>query len=234
LEGENITLKSFKKIGRVLTIGEKEVFSDVSKIISIAAKANTILIEMVKENYGELALANEMEAVKALEKESDKIAFEISEDVTSGAISPNLIDNLLDCVSSADNIVDLYYYISREMNRMSKTHSLDLRAHLEVVGRAIYGNMFSLAEESLEKLQKMLSASSELETTRLRREIEDLEEHGDEVKDDGFDKLYSMSPKITYLQFYHYSELLHKCDDILDACEDLSQLVVSIVTSILK
>jgi uncharacterized protein Yka (UPF0111/DUF47 family) len=234
LKGEEITLKSFKKIEKALAIGEKEIFNSVSKIISIAAKTNTILKEMLNEDYGELALAKEMEAVKALEKESDKIAFEISEDVTSGAISPNLIDNLLDCVSSADDIVDLYYYISREMNRMSKTHSLDLKAHQEAVWRTIYGNMFSLAGESLKKLQEMLSESSELETTRLRREIEDLEEHGDEVKDDGFDKLYSMSPKITYLQFYHYSELLHKCDDILDTCEDLSQLVVSIVTSILK
>jgi uncharacterized protein Yka (UPF0111/DUF47 family) len=211
-------LKSFKKIRNVLTIGEKDVFNDVSKIISIAAEANTILKKMINENYGELSSAKEMEAVKALEKKSDQIAFDISEDVTSGAISPNLIDNLLDCVSSADDIVDLYYYISREMNRMSKTHSLDLKAHEATVLKPIYGTMFSLAEESLEKLRKMFSASSELETAGLRREIEDLEERGDDVKDDGFDKLYSMSPKITYLQFYHYSELLHKCDDILDAC----------------
>ena len=227
-------MKSVKKISSIFVIGEKDVFKDVSKIVTVACEANVILKDMLKEDYGELALAKEMEAVRTLEKKSDKIAFEISEEVTSGAISPNIIDSLLDCVSKADDIVDLYYYISREMTRMSKSHSLDLKAHQEAVWKTIYDSIFTLAEASLKKLEKMLSASSELEMMRLRREIEDLEEQGDEIKDDGFDKLYSLSPKITYLQFYHYSELLHKCDDILDSCEDLSQLVVSIVTSILK
>ena len=37
-----------------------------------------------------------------------------------------------------------------------------------------------------------------------------------------------------FLHFYHYSEMLHKSDDILDTCEDFSDIIVSIVTSILK
>ncbi len=222
------------KIKNILVVGEESVFKDVSQIISISLKANSMLQEILKQNYGEQTSIKGMEVVRALEKESDKIAFKISEDVTSGAISPNIIDSLLDFVSSADDIVDLYYYLSREMNRMSKTHSLDFEEQQEIEWKAIFTNIFSLAEESLKKLQKMLSTPNEIEVTQLRREIEDLEEQGDEIKDNGFDKLYIMSPKITYLQFYHYSELLHKCDDILDSCEDLSQLVVSILTSILK
>ena len=63
-----------------------------------------------------------MRAVQLLEKKSDEIAFKISEDITSGAISPNIIDNLLECVHVADDIVDLYYYISRELNRMAKAY----------------------------------------------------------------------------------------------------------------
>ncbi len=222
------------KIKNILVIGEESVFKDVSQVISIALKANSILREMLKRNYGEQTPLKDMEAVRALEKESDKIAFKISEDVTSGAISPNIIDSLLEFVSSADDIVDLYYYLSREINRMSKTQSLDFVDQQEIEWKTIFTNIFSLAEESLEKLQKMLRTPDEIEVTQLRREIEDLEEQGDEIKDNGFDKLYILSPRITYLQFYHYSELLHKCDDILDACEDLSQLVVSIMTSILK
>jgi uncharacterized protein Yka (UPF0111/DUF47 family) len=50
----------------------------------------------------------------------------------------------------------------------------------------------------------------------------------------GFDKLYTKASRLHFLQFYHYSELLHKSDDVLDGCEDLSDLIVSIVTSILK
>jgi len=43
-----------------------------------------------------------------------------------------------------------------------------------------------------------------------------------------------MTPNLHYLQFFHYSELMHKCDDVLDSCEDLSDLIVTVVTSILK
>ena len=69
---------------------------------------------------------------------------------------------------------------------------------------------------------------------QLRKEIETLEEQGDDVKDMGFDRLYRITPTLQYLQFSHYSELLHKCDDVLDTCEDFSDLIVSIVTSITK
>jgi uncharacterized protein Yka (UPF0111/DUF47 family) len=67
-----------------------------------------------------------------------------------------------------------------------------------------------------------------------RKEIEDIEERGDDIKDQGFDRLYSIASKLNFLEFYHYQELLHKCDDILDSCEDFSDLIVSVVTSILK
>ena len=72
------------------------------------------------------------------------------------------------------------------------------------------------------------------EILELRKEIETLEEQGDDVKDAGFDSLYAIAPKLHYLEFHHYSELLHKCDDLLDSCEDFADLIVSVVTSILK
>ena len=68
----------------------------------------------------------------------------------------------------------------------------------------------------------------------MRKEIESIEEQGDDIKDQGFDRLYSITPKLHYLEFHHYQELLHKCDDILDSCEDFSDLIVSVVTAILK
>ncbi len=79
-----------------------------------------------------------------------------------------------------------------------------------------------------------MKSSNIQEILELRKEIEELEEEGDEIKDAGFDNLYGLAPKLHYLQFYHYSELLHKCDDLLDSCEDFSDLLVSAVTSILK
>jgi uncharacterized protein len=111
---------------------------------------------------------------------------------------------------------------------------LDFSTQQEVEWISLYENLFALADKSLSKLKQALATSSVTEILQLRKEIEDLEEQGDDIKDAGFDKLYELAPKLHFLQFYHYSELLHKCDDLLDSCEDLSDLIVSVVTSILK
>jgi len=227
-------MKSLAKVKGFLVIGEKNIFRELSEIVSIALKTNAILRETMQANYDKEALSKYMEAVRELEKESDKVAFKIGEDVTGGAVSPNIIDNLLECVAKADDIVDLYYYISREIDRMSRMGSFDFEAHQDATWTEAYETIFDLADESLQRLEKMLSTSDEAEISSLRTEVEELEEQGDEVKDLGFDRLYSLAPKMSYLQFYHYSEVLHKCDDILDSCEDVSQLIVTIVASILK
>ena len=99
---------------------------------------------------------------------------------------------------------------------------------------SVYEKMLAFAEKSLLKLKQALSSSNVTEILQLRKEIEVLEEQGDDIKDQGFDRLYGIAPKLHYLQFYHYSELLHKCDDILDSCEDFADLIVSVVTSIIK
>ncbi len=222
-----------KSLKDFLVIGEKNIFKELFEIISIALESNAILKEILKMNYDEKILLK-YDQVKELEKKSDEISFKIGEDVTSGAISPNIIDSLLECIQKADDIVDLYYYISREMNRMSRTCSINFTVHQEAEWDLIYEKFFNLSEKALQKIERMLSTSDETEISKLRKEIETLEEEGDEVKDQGFDRLYGIASKLSFLQFYHYSEVLHKCDDILDSCEDISQLIVSIVTSILK
>jgi uncharacterized protein len=224
-------LKSLKGI---LVVGEKNIFSKLAQIIAIATEANTITKIMFKIGYNDQALSENMHAIRTMEKKSDEIAFKLSEDITSGAVSPNLIDNLIECVHVSDNIVDIYYYLSRELCRMSKANPVDFSVHQDAEWVALYENMFALAEKSLAKLKQALSTGSVPEILLLRKGIEALEEQGDDIKDAGFDKLYALAPRLHFLQFYHYSELLHKCDDILDSCEDLSDLIVSVVTSILK
>ena len=88
--------------------------------------------------------------MQQLERKSDEIAFITGEDITSGAISPNVIDNLLQCVQTADDIVDTYYYISKELSRMAKAYSAGLQEH-PTDWDSVYENMLALAEKSLSK-----------------------------------------------------------------------------------
>jgi uncharacterized protein Yka (UPF0111/DUF47 family) len=224
-------LKNFKGI---LVLGERHVFYELSQIVSIAVQANVILRLMFKDCCNKQALTENMHAVWALEKKSDEIAFKLNEDITAGAISPNLIDDLIQSTHLADNIVDIIFYLSRELSRKAKVNITDLEVHEELEWAQFYIKMLALVDQALPKLQLMLSTGKVPQIVQLRQEIEALEEQGDDIKDAGFDKLYSEASKMHFLQFYHYSEMLHKSDDILDTCEDLSDVLVSIVTSILK
>ena len=165
-------MKNFKGI---LVVGERNIFNQLTQIVAIATEANALVYTMFKSDYKEKKLNEIMHAVQLLEKKSDEIAFKISEDITSGAISPNIIDNLLECVQTADDIVDLYYYLSRELNRMAKAYvaGYDLE-HAD--WDSVYENMLDLAEKSLSKLKQALSSSNMAEILALRKDIEDLEE----------------------------------------------------------
>jgi uncharacterized protein len=224
-------LKNFKGI---FIVGEQNIFRELAQIISIAVQANTILKAMFNDCCNSQALTENMHAVRALERKSDEIAFKLSEDITAGAVSPNLIDNLIESARLADNIVDIIFYLSRELSRMAKANTANSATNEEAEWAEGYTQMLTLADHTLAKLHQMLSSANVSEIIQLRKEIEALEEQGDDIKDAGFDKLYFMALKMHFLQFFHYSEMLHKSDDILDTCEDLSDAIVSIVTSILK
>jgi len=214
-------------------VGERPIFGKLAQIIAIASEANTLETNMFQMIFRDKQITEELHAMQKLEKYSDEIAFQTIEDITSGAISPNIIDSLLECVQTADDLVDTYYYIARELNRMAKAYSSDLKEH-HTDWDSVYENMLVLAEKSLSKVKQALTTTNSSEILELRKEIEALEEEGDDIKDQGFDRLYSIGTKMHFLEFYHYQLLLHKCDDLLDGCEDLSDLIVSIVTSILK
>ena len=223
-----------KSVKGILVVGERNIFAELAQIVTIAAQTNIIIKAMFKIGNDKTALITNMHAVRDLEKKSDEVAFKLSEDITSGAVSPNILDNLIECTHVADDIVDTHYYLSRDLTRLAKADLTDFSLDPEADWLGIFEKMFELADQSLAKLKQALSTGNVPEILQLRKEIEALEEKGDDVKDGGFDKLYAYAPKMHFLQFYTYSELLHKSDDVLDSCEDLSDLIVSIVTSILK
>jgi len=229
-QGE-IQLKSIKGI---LVVGEKNIFAGLAQIITIAAEASSIVEVMFKAGYNDPALTERMNAVRALEKESDEVAFKLSEDITGGAISPNLLDNLIACTHVADDIVDIYFYLARDLSRMSNAKLPTPIVPQDSDWVSLFESMFGLAESCLAKLKQALSSARIPEILQLRKEIEELEEKGDDIKDAGFDKLYASAPNLHFVQFYHLSELLHKSDDILDSSEDLADLIVAVVTSIVK
>ena len=222
-----------KRIEGVLVVGEKKVFSELAQIIEIASEANAVLTRMFKMGYNESQLIEGLHSVQDLQKRAVDAAFKCSEDITGGAVSPNVIDSLLRFTQQASEIVHTNLHISRELARMAKAYAAGLEMH-HADWDSVFEDMLGSVEESLLKLKQALSSSDVSEIMQLRKEIQALEEQGDDVKDQGFDRLYGIAPELNYLEFYHYQRILHFCEDILNGCDDCASLLVSVVTSILK
>ena len=178
-------------------------------------------------------LTAENKSMAELEKRADEVAFGVRRDITDGAINPTVLDNLLSCVDLADSMVDDYHYLARELTRIARVVPDGVGPRVKSLDSAFL-TMLDLAERSFRKVLELLAERDMGEIKRDRSEIEMLEEKGDEVKDDALDELYRLAPSLKYVNFTHYSEVLHKIDAILDACEDLSDLVVAVLGAISK
>jgi len=222
-----MNLKSFS---RLLVVGEKKVFGEIAEIVKIANEANQILTRMLKEPQLETLLPENLKMAE-VEKRADDVAFRVRHDITDGAVNPTVLDNLLECVEVADGMVDKYHYLARELTRIARAKS-DENSNRIAIADSAFLSMLELADYSAAKLLELLAESDMNRIREKRREIEELEEKGDEIKDDSFDELYRMAPSMHYLYFAHYSDVLYAMDDVLDANEDLADLVVTIITSI--
>ncbi|MEM3744252.1 MAG: DUF47 family protein, partial [Candidatus Micrarchaeaceae archaeon] len=160
------------------------------------------------------------------EKKSDSEEFKIANAVSSGAIAPNLIDNMIEMLDKEDNIVDSIYNLSREIMRYKPSRKVFAYCSKSLL------QLNKLAAEALDHLKKMESGDDMGFIGRQRMKIEAIEEAGDEIKDRMFD--YAYKHKIDFKDFYHVVELAHKADDILDNCEDAADAFMTIMSSIMR
>lgn len=221
-----IIAKLVQRFKGFLTIGEQEALKRLSEFLPLMNEANQAVAEMVSGRD----LTAAVEKMRKVERKADELSFSMVESITGGAISPSVLDNLLKAVNIADSIVDYHYNLSREIERMANAKLTLPQEQLEFT--QLFGDLLELAQAAFDNLRKLLSSSTVEEMFAARRAIQRIEEGGDDIKDRGFDRLYAMARDMSYVQFIHYSEILHKLDDILDACEDLADLVVSVVVSV--
>ena len=224
---------NLNSIKRIFVVGEQGIFSELAQIINIALEANAVLTRMFKMSPEDSQLIEALHSVQVLQTRAVDAAFKCSEDITGGAVSPNVIDSLLRFTQQAADMVHTNLHISRELARMAVAYSAGLEMH-HADWDSVFENMLALVGESLLKLKQALSSSDVPEIMQLGKEVKVLEEQGDDIKDQGFDRLYGIAPQLNYLEFYHYQKVLHNCEDVLNGCDECAGLLVSVVTSILK
>ena len=219
---------------KLLMVGEKNVLSRLTGYVDYARNAVDVLEKMLQIDHVDYDSLNNQ--VRNIERNGDVLTMEIKHDITSGAISSNLMDNLANLVETCDDILDKTYYISREIRRMGKNHNRkdDDSTKMLKTGYDVFIKMLDISKISLEHVRSIFLNAESAHMTEQRKSIEKLEEDVDEFKDDLIDEVYRNADSISFLVFSHLIGVVHKIDDLLDDCEDISDLVMNIETSVTK
>ena len=201
--------------------GEEDIIGSTQEIIKLAKESNKELLKLVSGDRQDIT------AIKSLEKESDKKVFQLIQKITSGAVSPNIIDDMLKLMDMEDNIVDSIYNLAREIVR----YDIPDKKAKKLLQNSIISTI-QMVDSALDALQKM-TASSDLESIRAyRSDIETFEQKEDDIKDSLLDYVYNNGDD--FKAFHYMTEVAHRADNILDACEDASDMFLSIMLSVMS
>lgn len=227
-------MQNFGFLRRLMTLGERQALQEFLPYIDYASEASNLLISMLGADKEQLEEINEK--IRTAEKKADDLTIAIAGDVTQGAINATLLGHLLALTETFDDLLDRSLYISREVKRVEQIRDTFEAASEKTISECYgeFAGMLKANLDALELLRSILMASKTASMRKIRKEIEELEERVDDMKDSIMDTVYSHWNEINYLVFNHLVSLTHKIDDMLDDCEDISDLVMTIVSSIAK
>lgn len=216
---------------KLMVIGERQTLQNMEKYLTFAEKNSNILIEIFKTPDADITELCKI--ISSNEKQADEMTMDMKRDITSGAIGSSLMENFLDLIERFDDIIDKTYWISREMKR-AKDSFIANGFHMEPI-KGFYEQFQIILDKNLKALGyvKLLLEDSDVDNVRkIRNRIQELEESVDEIKDGIIDRLYRTSESISYLMFNHINSVVHTLDDLLDNCEDISDLVLNTMLSV--
>ena len=200
--------------------GERRVIGMSRKIIEYAIEANMLLEKMI-------AGEDNVTKIKIIERSADKEVFMITNSIVGGAIAPNIIDDMLLFINKEDDIIDNIFNLSRELKR----YRCKKRRMASIIKKSMEESA-KLNDRSLSLLLKMHKTDLVWKINKLMLDIESIEEDGDVIKDSMFSLAYKTD--MNFKDFYHMMEVGHIADDILDSCRDSSNMLMSIMSSIIS
>jgi uncharacterized protein Yka (UPF0111/DUF47 family) len=214
--------------------GEKEAFDRIGELARLGEEALNLLVKILSSAHDGLAgVEADTARISALEKEGDKITQGLEEELGRGSISASLANDFGRLVDTVDSVLDRAHSLSRQLRRVAKR---PLREAKEF-DAAIKKDQIRLVEIGLSQLRilrslMVIAASDRSKALEMAREIETLEEQGDDVKDAMLDDIYGSTEKLDFASFNNYIQTTLEADDILDLCEDASDLVIAVMKAL--
>jgi len=208
----------FRELSRRLFAGgEHGLLKECAKLLPIARAAAAALA--VGDGGPDVA------GIRRLEQQADDEKFRIANVITSGAVAPNALDNLLTLLTRQDDIINAIYNLARELGRYGVRDPAEDRYI-----RTQVGGVVELVNPALDTLLAMYEQADLAQLRGLRQTIERLEEAGDVIKESMLDRVYAEAA--TFQSFYHTVQVAYLADNILDGCEDAADTLLTIVSSI--
>ena len=197
---------------------EKHIMDMGKEVIDQAVAANKILTKIINGSQ-------DIDELREIERVADKKVFEITYSITAGAIAPNLIDDMIRFVDMEDDIVDTIYNLARAIIRYRRG-----RENNPYIKKNLL-ELSQLINSALVLLYEMHKSDSIITARTLRHKIYELENRGDEIKHAMLD--HAFEADVDFRLFYHMQNVAYLADDVLDGCQDASDMIVSILRSII-
>lgn len=222
-----------RRIRDFFTPGEKKLFDVLARHGILTEKAVDQLLGMFRTGLKDPALAAQYtDEITRLEREGDEIVRRLEEEISAGALTAPLTADFARLVDTMDSVLDEAHSISREVRRHCKYYFPgESEVELDIYKKV--GKLVLLGRDGVRKLNELVSAGADLgKVSSLARAIEDIEEQADDIKDDILDDVYRQAKDLEHWTFHHLIQVTVEVDDMVDNCEDASNLVVAILTSI--
>ncbi len=228
-------MKIIKKIREFFELGEKVLFRDINKLVSLAVDSVKNLSSLVSlELDGNLKeLKDHAKRIAELEKEGDLLTLKVTENVVKGALATGLRESFIELLQRIDNILDSAHILARDIVRTREFIPLKKSDKIKRIFSLLF-NLSDIAIDAVEKLSEMLKVAQEAgeEAISIGFEIEKLEEMGDDLKEEILDRIYEVAREMHFQDFYHVINITHQLDNIIDGCEDASNSITTIIKSL--
>lgn len=236
----NALSQVLRRVKEFFVPGEREAFVRIQALAGLGEEALQLLVKILSTPVNGNGHGSHLkdiegytERVNVLEKEGDKITQSLEEMLGRGSITASIDYDFGRLADNVDSILDRAHGLSRQLRRVTRK---PLREAKEF-DTAIRMELISLIEIGLTQLRTFkrllqIAGTDRTQAIELAREIEGMEEQGDDVKDAMLDEIYGSWEKLDFASFHNYLVTTTEADDILDLCEDASDLVIAIMKAL--
>jgi len=221
-----------KKFFNFINPTEKVIFKRINEYSNYIITSTNDLMKML--DCSNLEISQYKETIRKNEMDGDHLTFELKNEITNGAITPNLMDSFNLLIDKCDDILDRLYYMSREILRYQDfllTSGQDVKEKTCQYYSKLR-NMLNYNLDAQKSIMEMLEQNTIEKMVSLWSRVSRLEEEVDDLKDELLDSLYKEANKLHYLTFLHLAEITHKIDDLLDTSQDIADILINVAITV--